>query len=381
MKLPVPLNYFDYLRRRCSSLFPYIEKEVGQLREKGALGPFYNSDFYAAYIEEYLRLEGKALLQHMYDTLSLQYGRNRAIEMVEEFKKSQEADQTVTALEWNYTAAVNFELHGKKTFFITPNLYEHLAQTSIDTNSELARLPFPSCLFVYDSLQSIELLYRINNDRPLSYSGTISVFASEVSQNNERVILLHIIHSDMNAVHYALKRQLLMRESWTLEQSLRTEWDKILPAETEGRSDFNISDEKFYTSGLTFFRAIVNTILYISSSDPDLTEQLSPYPQIVERLAKAKSRDKRKDIKSEMKRVSQTNYIIVGRDIPKLLPSEPNDTFQKRCELNVRFVVRGHWRNQVCGPGNSSRRLVWVKPYYKGPEISNVIKNRPYVVV
>src|SRR5690606_27549446 len=33
-----------------------------------------------------------------------------------------------------------------------------------------------------------------------------------------------------------------------------------------------------------------------------------------------------------------------------------------------RWVVRGHWRWQPCGPGRADRRLTWVRPHVKGPE-------------
>lgn len=39
-----------------------------------------------------------------------------------------------------------------------------------------------------------------------------------------------------------------------------------------------------------------------------------------------------------------------------------------------RFVVRGFWRNQPCGPGNSERRLTWVRPFVKGPEGAPLIE-------
>lgn len=32
----------------------------------------------------------------------------------------------------------------------------------------------------------------------------------------------------------------------------------------------------------------------------------------------------------------------------------------------VRWVVRGHWRNQPCGPGRMNRRKQWIEPYQKG---------------
>jgi hypothetical protein len=34
----------------------------------------------------------------------------------------------------------------------------------------------------------------------------------------------------------------------------------------------------------------------------------------------------------------------------------------------VQFVVRGHWRNQACGLKLSQRKIMWIKPYWKGPE-------------
>lgn len=33
-----------------------------------------------------------------------------------------------------------------------------------------------------------------------------------------------------------------------------------------------------------------------------------------------------------------------------------------------RFLVRGHWRDQACGPKRSMRKPTWVVPYIKGPE-------------
>ena len=40
----------------------------------------------------------------------------------------------------------------------------------------------------------------------------------------------------------------------------------------------------------------------------------------------------------------------------------------KKWGLSVRFMVRGHWRNQACGEKRGQRRPVYVAPYLKGPE-------------
>lgn len=45
-----------------------------------------------------------------------------------------------------------------------------------------------------------------------------------------------------------------------------------------------------------------------------------------------------------------------------------------------RYMVRGHWRNQVHGPARSLRRRQWIAPFYKGPD--NVVEalSRTYEV-
>lgn len=40
----------------------------------------------------------------------------------------------------------------------------------------------------------------------------------------------------------------------------------------------------------------------------------------------------------------------------------------KRSEMRAaQWLVRGHWRNQACGPDHADRRPTWIKPYWKGP--------------
>jgi len=47
--------------------------------------------------------------------------------------------------------------------------------------------------------------------------------------------------------------------------------------------------------------------------------------------------------------------------------------------IDVRFVVRGHWTNQAFGEKHSLRRRQWIMPYWKGPEMSEVL-TKPYLV-
>ena len=51
----------------------------------------------------------------------------------------------------------------------------------------------------------------------------------------------------------------------------------------------------------------------------------------------------------------------------------------RRSGPTVRFVVRGHWRDQACGSRLSERRQKWIEPYWKGPG-DGAINVRPHVL-
>ena len=48
-------------------------------------------------------------------------------------------------------------------------------------------------------------------------------------------------------------------------------------------------------------------------------------------------------------------------------PREPREGENPR-EYHYRWIVKGHPRLQVCGPGRRDRKLIWIDPYPKGPE-------------
>jgi hypothetical protein len=58
--------------------------------------------------------------------------------------------------------------------------------------------------------------------------------------------------------------------------------------------------------------------------------------------------------------------IIVPREIIDSATSLVGNRTQWR--LRRRFVVRGHFRNQACGPQRQERRPTWIRPFWKGPE-------------
>ena len=47
--------------------------------------------------------------------------------------------------------------------------------------------------------------------------------------------------------------------------------------------------------------------------------------------------------------------------------------------LDIRFIVRGHWRNQACGKGMKDHKRCWIFPHWKGPSMSEIVSKK-YIV-
>jgi hypothetical protein len=73
--------------------------------------------------------------------------------------------------------------------------------------------------------------------------------------------------------------------------------------------------------------------------------------------------------KQGRKHYPTVQYIIqAARD---LYPPEPVTERGPRNEgwtMSVRTMVRGHWRQQAHGPNHSLRKIIWIRPTWRGPE-------------
>jgi len=58
---------------------------------------------------------------------------------------------------------------------------------------------------------------------------------------------------------------------------------------------------------------------------------------------------------------------------PKKYKSLSTGTGRK---IDSRFIVRGHWRNQRYGKGMAQSKKIWIVPFWKGPEMSEVASRK-----
>lgn len=80
-----------------------------------------------------------------------------------------------------------------------------------------------------------------------------------------------------------------------------------------------------------------------------------------------------KPSRRESKTPKTTEYVL-GRDVRV----DCRAWVQKACRLgliapSVQSLVRGHYKNQPCGPGMTGRKWIHVEPYWRGPEDAPIV--------
>lgn len=301
-----------------------------------------------------------------------------------------------------YHCLLNFALSGKRVFSFSDNLGDHLANTEINLKTDLIRLPFDTCLFQFTSKAVLNALYNLSGDkgrlamnsRTIDYGSPVSAFltvlpASPLPGSKLLICAFHAKQPDK--CYMAVKREIYLGEGWSLEQALRTDWEKLTPnnlgvslaVDVDENHVGEATSESFYTDGLMFFRAMLNAVLYLGSEQAELIPRRSERSAIEESAAKILSAPKRRKKLQEASRFSSLDYVEAGSSVSPIVVQRGAVTAaglsSGQSKPNIRFMVRGHWRQQPHGPGMAERRLVWITPYYKGPEVADLV-SKPYLV-
>lgn len=308
--------------------------------------------------------EAERLLRNMWTTnLALQMQFSSFAEAASALIENPPFRQIMISIKMETVATANFLIFGSKTFFFSRALTERLANFELNAPSSALLVPFKSFVFVYDDPVSRAALASIGPGH-LAGEGAITTWISVFDGgDNIHLGLLMICQHESHAKALA-SRILKITPDNTIEDALRTEW-------TADKEDDN--DDQFIKNSL-FIRIALNSILYLNSSNPEISTQMKATDIIPIKRNSSPSKA-RQHARYVAKRYSALTYVRVGDSVHSL----DIEARSRGIVHAERILVRGHWRNQAHGQGRSERKLIAIEPYWRGPEMAEVV-TRPYKV-
>lgn len=152
----------------------------------------------------------------------------------------------------------------------------------------------------------------------------------------------------------------------------------ILPASTSLGDLYDVESPSVGSLCTTndILATVNNALLYITNNEHDVVRGgVDPVREALqERMLRAKGM-KRERLKARLREIPECPVFTVGGTyvIDKRM-TEGTGLATGR-HLNVRFIVAGHWRQQTCGAGGQQRRLTWIAPHWKGPELAPITRS------
>jgi hypothetical protein len=146
----------------------------------------------------------------------------------------------------------------------------------------------------------------------------------------------------------------------------------------------NMINAGAYDLGVITPRVILGFLLYLASEHPDI-EPIPPAPRrAFKEIVSPKQREAAVRNENErLKAATRLPILYVGAHLREEMEHELDGILQKantqaerQWILDHPVFVRGHWRNQPCGVGRNARRMIWIRPYRKGPDMADSMKIR-----
>lgn len=262
----------------------------------------------------------------------------------------------------------------EKIYHVTPQLAVKLAQTELNVDSHFIRSPFreiyiqidPGLFTVTDEqgVYPVRGFYVYLNENKDTGIKEVRIMASALLPSSDEIpfndsLFYYKFYFDKGKIKEQIK------------ESIKKNISNTADLEKFGGSRNVDHIEEF-----TYF--VFNTLLYITSKDPDIREQLPI--DFKAKLAAKKSTSKIKKLNKMADRTTSYPIIIVGDNIK----DEMNHVNEIRVaggvgnwKLTKRVYVSGHWKTQWYGSAdNKENRVIFIEPYYKGPELADVIHQK-----
>lgn len=277
-------------------------------------------------------------------------------------------------------ALYSFQVHGKKIYEIAPNLAKRFSATNIKAvPSELLKMPFKHILLEiptgalsidhHDGTSSvIKSMYVFEMPTGWGTGGDESAYGIY-----GRCLKFVVFSNNNNAMHF-----FMTLDAAEVHEALDKSIEYIreyLEKRNEGRrlTDMEINNVR------RVFDFALKSLLYITGMNSDVV-YYDGSAELFPQLRRVKSPGKRKEIERRIRNAGSARYRVGSKIIIQRREQEMYDGIEKGLwKLSYRFIVQGHFRHQACGERHSERRLIYLEPYWKGPEYAEVV-NKPHLV-
>ncbi len=258
-------------------------------------------------------------------------------------------------------AALNHELHRRRTFWVSASLAFMLQKTDTDVVGHDLRMPFPSFALVFTDRSTLSFAERHVAGAGLPMSGhmarVLTVFVRELphDSDDERTVVFDFALDTLGeGVPQVVQHTLSVRDDqpifgdderepvWLGEEGQQEELDMRTPLEK-----------------LT--HTVVNAILYATSAG------VEPVLRPPHRTTAARS--------AAGDGESSGLFYLPGKiSIAAVRGYQTLERGAGGGRLMHRFMVRGHWRRP--NPNWKDQRMRWIEPYWKGPDLAAVIERQ-----
>lgn len=258
--------------------------------------------------------------------------------------------------------AINYEIGGRKAFWVDGGLVELLAQTTLDISGDVLKLPFPSCAFLFDDQRTLELAGALRSMAGNTHSSPfrmLTVYVFPIPRDLGETGLRFVFLADAfdGEWPYLVTREVPLEGKRNLDEILASH---PAPDEAERPADPFFDCEEMRA----LLHLVINAVLYATSREFTAEIRRPPAPALLG------PRGKPLELSGETV-FYLPNRIIIGP------PRGANDDLPSRQpgrQIEKRFWVRGHWRKP--NPSWDDQRLRWIAPYLKGPEMTAIIERR-----
>jgi hypothetical protein len=265
-----------------------------------------------------------------------------------------EANEAAAPLRRLLHLGANFELHHRKTFWVDRGLVLMLANTASSVPAALLRPPFASFALVFTDRWFLGRAERLLAQQPSEERRggqrlrVCTVLVSELSRSEsgralDVAFVCDALGTDLPTL---VERTLVVDDAGSIEQALdRTKAPPLLRELLE---------------------VVVNAVLYATSAEVKVEIRVPPKAPKAHRASKH-SAPKASESSAETVHFLPSPIDIVAVRRTQALERAPSG----RAALH-RYMVRGHWRRAP--EGWTDRRLRWIEPYWKGPDMAAVIE-------